>query len=577
MTQQSAAAPPVFPAAPSPEADNDWPLRPWLLAGLLGLAALLIHFVTQGHEQSPGWMALAAFLFFGSIFAAFAVKRHRWLTPALAALAAGLVMAGLAWRAVDPGDYLADEIFAFAAGIVATTLALPLFQAGFHRTRFDTPYRETHSHIWNDLVSGVGALAFVALSWALLAVLSELFQLLKIDVIKNLMNQEWFGWTYSGVTFGAALGTLRNQQKILGTLQSVVLVVLALLAVPLAAALVMFLLAMILSGPAVLWEATRSATPVLLACALGAFVLTNAIIRDDDSAMTGSRIMRLAAFVLAIGIFPLTVFAAISMGTRVAQHGLSPERLWGLVAIAFACAYGLAYIVALVRGGRAGWHDRLRRANLHLAVGGCGLALLLALPIFDFGAISARNQIARLDAGKTDLSTFDFAALRWDFGEAGRAALRELVKTSDGPLMAKAQEALAQKQRPYRMTVEDDRVDERLANLRVDAEDPAVRQQVRDYVASQMWLCNRPCIIVDLGTGAGSTRKMARLEDRRSMPFDLDMNATYSPQTTVQIVEAAPVESVQEVDIGAKSEVEIRPYTGRQIYVDGKPLGVPFE
>jgi len=316
---------------------------------------------------------------------------------------------------------------------------------------------------------------------------------------------------------------------------------------------------------------------VLLACALGAFVLTNAIIRDDDSAMTGSRIMRATAFILAIGIFPLTVFAAISMGTRVAQHGLSPERLWGLVAIAFACAYGLAYIVALVRGGRAGWHDRLRRANLHLAVGGCGLALLLALPIFDFGAISARNQIARLDAGKTDLSTFDFTALRWDFGEAGRAALRDMVRTSDGPAMAKAQEALAQKERPYGLLEPDDKVEERMANVRIDVEDPAVRRQVQDHVASEPRWCRSACIIVDLGTSKDNMRKMVRLQDRRLHPFDLDMNATYAAAISADV--AAPVEmtSHNEVQIKPDSVVEIRPYTGRQIYVDGKPLGLPFE
>ncbi len=574
MTQDTAAA----PQASLHTADNDWPLRPWVLGGLLALAGLMIHIATHGHEDSQGWIALASFVFFSAIFAAFSIDRDRLVTPAIAAVGIGVVMAGLAWRAVDPGDYLADEEYAFGAGVIATTLALPLFQAGFHRMRMRTPYRDTHSHIWNDFVSGGGALAFVGLAWLLIGVLSELFQLLKIELLKLLIQQAWFGWTFSGLTFGAALGTLRNHLKILGTLQSVVLLVLSLLAVPLAAALLIFLIAMVVSGPDVLWEATRSATPILLACAFGAFVLTNAIIRDDDSDMTGSRIMRATAFILAMGIFPLTVFAAISMGTRVAQHGLSPERLWGLVAIAFACAYGLSYIVALVRGGRAGWHDRLRRANLHLAVGGCLLALVLALPIFDFGAISARNQIARMEAGRTDISTFDFTALRWDFGEAGRAALRDMVKNSDGEVMARAQEALAQKERPYRrMPEEQDEVGKRLANMRIDVTDPAVRLQVRDYIASQRWSCNRPCIIVDLGTGEGSKRKMARLEDRRMMPFDLDMNATYSPQTSDEMMAEEAMKSAQEAEIGPESKVEIRPYNGRQIYVDGQPLGLPFE
>ena len=51
-----------------------WPLRPWLLAGLLGVAGLLIHFVTHEHEDVPWRAAAAAFLFFGSLGAAFTLE-----------------------------------------------------------------------------------------------------------------------------------------------------------------------------------------------------------------------------------------------------------------------------------------------------------------------------------------------------------------------------------------------------------------------------------------------------------------------------------------------------------------------
>src|SRR5690606_31682515 len=159
--------------------------------------------------------------------------------------------------------------------------------------------------------------------------------------------------------------------------------------------LVVFLLASAVSGPQVLWDATRSATPVLLMCAAGAFVLTNAVLRGSEEAMTRSRAMRLTAWVLAATILPLAVFAAVSMGLRLDQYGLAPERLWGLVAIVVACVCGVGYWAALARGGRAGWAPRLRAATFHLGLAVCGLAVVLALPVFDFGAISTRNQLAR--------------------------------------------------------------------------------------------------------------------------------------------------------------------------------------
>src|SRR3546814_3466353 len=118
-------------------------------------------------------------------------------------------MAGLAWRAVRYGESLPDEQYGFAAGVVASGLALPLFQAGFLRKRMATDYAGLHQHVWTDAICAAGALAFTGLSWLVLALTSELFHLLKIDLLRDLMNEEWFGWTFSGLAFGAALGTLR--------------------------------------------------------------------------------------------------------------------------------------------------------------------------------------------------------------------------------------------------------------------------------------------------------------------------------------------------------------------------------
>lgn len=565
---------------PSIKFDSQWSLRPWVLGGLLAATGLLVHLITDGNEQSRLWMALGAFVFFSGIFAAFTIDRTRWIEPGIAALISGAVMAGLAWQAVDPNDWLADEDFAFAAGVVAITLSLPLFQAGFHRLRFKTPYRDTHFHIWTDIVSGAGALVFVGLAWALFAVLAELFQLLQINLLKDLINQEWFGWTYSGLTFGAALGTLRNQLKILGTLQSVVLMVLSLLAVPLAAALVLFLAAMILSGPDVLWQATRSATPILLSCAFGAFVLTNAIIRDDESEMTDSRIMRITALILALGILPLTVFAAVSMGTRVAQYGLSPERIWGLIAIGFACAYGLAYVAALIRGRKAGWHDALRRANIHLAVVGCVLALIVALPIFDFGAISARNQIARLETGKVAVDDFDFTALRWDFGEGGRKALRELAASSEGEVKTEAAGALAQTERLWGGQTVPGMKKRRLANLRMNFTDPVLREKTQAAILDMDWACEAPCVVLDLGANPDGTRSMVRAENYGPTFFNLDLSDKAignGPNKSSTVVGESAAGAIPGSEVKNGSKVEVRQFSGQQIYVDGKPFGAPFE
>ena len=556
----------------APSADSaihDWPMRPWILAAGLGLAGLLVHLFSHNGENDPARMAATAFVFFGAIALALAFEPGRWRAPAIFAFLAGLVMAGIAWRATSAGDRYSDEHFWIGAGIIAVTLALPLFQAGFHQARFRTSYREIHFHLWTDAISGAGALAFTGLAWLLLLLLGNLFELVGISLLMDAVDEAWFGWTFSGAAFGAALGTLRNELKILGTMQNVLMLVLSLLAVPLAAALAIFLAALLVSGLDMLWNATDSPTPLLLSCAAGAFVLANTILRDGEDTMRKSPVLRITALVLALSILPLVVFAAISMGARVAQYGLSPERLWGLVAVAVACAYGLAYWVGALRGRKAGWPGPVRQANVHLAVTIAVVAIVLALPIFDFGAISARNQMARLEAGKVSPEKFDYTALRWDFGEAGRDALKEMAQRDDD-IGKRAQLALDQEERrwgPEQAT--------RLASdfdLRIEPDNPRLRAQVLEYLQTRPELCAAHCVALDLGAGPEGQREIALVQNygytRLILPTPADAGRATEP----------PIEPLEAAGpLRPDSTVEIREETRRYIFIDGKPLPQPLD
>lgn len=545
--------------------EAEWSLRPWLIAGLFGLAGLLIHFATDGHDDDSVRVALAAFLLFGAVAAGFTLEPGRWKAPSLFAVLIGVIIAGLAWRAVRYGESLPDEEYGFAAGVVASALALPLFQSGFHRTRLRTPYPEVFHHVWTDAISAAGTLAFTGLSWLVLLILSELFHLLKIDLLRDAMGEGWFGWTFSGLAAGAALGTLRNQLKVLGTLQTVVLLVASLLAVPVAAGLVVFLLASAVSGPQVLWDATRSATPVLLMCAAGAFVLTNAVLRGANEAMSGSRALRLAAWGLAATILPLAVFASVSMGVRLDQYGLAPERLWGLVAIVVACVCGVGYWASLLRGRKGEWPQRLREATFHLGLVVCALAVLLALPVLDFGAISTRNQLARLESGKVSVEDFDYAALKWDFGEAGLRALRRMADGDNAKVAELAQAALAQTQRSYGFARPARAADE--IDVRVQPDDPQLKRLVVDHLRANPWQCQDACVALDLGEQRGRRRvAIVQSSGYRVITFGGEGAGVEEPEVAAA---ALPIRD--------GTVVEIREVPTRYIFVDGKPVGPPLD
>ena len=131
---------------------------------------------------------------------------------------------------------------------------------------------------------------------------------------------------------------------------------------------------------------------------------------------------------LLICILPLAGLAALSMGQRIGQYGWTPERIWGVVAVGIAVTYGGAAWWAVYKG-RKDFDETLRPLQTRLAIGLCGLALFLALPILDFGAISARSQLARLDSGKVTPEEFDWTAMAFDFGPEGRERLAEIAKT----------------------------------------------------------------------------------------------------------------------------------------------------
>ena len=557
---------------------NEWHWRPWVLAALLGVAALGVHFASDGGDNVPWRMALTAALVFGPLALAFTLSPDRWKSAGLFAAGVALVMAGIAWRTVSAGERYADEGFWVAAGLLSVTLSLPLFQAGFHHLRWKTSYKVTHFHVWTDAITGAGAFAFVGLSWALLLILSELFSAIQIDVLEELIKQGWFGWAFSGATFGAALGVLRNQLKIIGTLQNVVLLVLSILAVPLAAALVIFLLAVLVSGLDVLWEATKSATPLLLAIAVGCFVLTNAVVRDEDERASNSRILRIAGFVLALGILPLALMAAMSMGTRIGQHGLSPERLWALVAIAVAVAYGVAYFVSAIRGRREGWRGLLRQSNLHLAVLTCVVAFILALPVFNFGAISASNQLARLQSGAVGFDEFDYDALRWDFGDAGREALDQLAQSDNADIARLAAEARDLEERRYGL----------LGNARFEvaeradlsAFDEETAEIIRVYLRDTIYLCTEDCQVVPLREDeAGQLIAVISQSGIGSNPHLILIAPDSDTASTQRIFNGILADEFDfpEREITADSEVELRPFVGQQVFIDGEPASQPFE
>jgi Domain of unknown function (DUF4153) len=579
-----------------------WPLRALLLLLLGAALGLAIHFLTRGPEiwkwtENPARLGAAAALAAGGIVFAFSLERLRPYWSLAFAAVAGAVIGFVTYWNGQPDSWGAGEGWQLASALLAIVIAVPLFQASRDAGRWNLDYRSVHAHILTNIVLWFVAWGFVLITFLLVLLLSELFQLIGIDLLHDLLDKEWFPWLLNGGALGAAIGLLRDRDRIVGTLQRVATAILSFLAPILAAGLVIFVAALPFTGLESLWEQTRATTPILLVCILGAVVLINAVIgsgeADDE---TRPAIIRWAAAALAAVVLPLAIVAAISTGKRIAQHGFTPDRMWAAVFVAITVAGAAAYLFALIRG-RSGWPALLRKLNLGLAVGICLIALFLALPIVSFGAISTRDQLARLESGRVAPDKFDWAALRYDFGPSGLRAVERLARSSNPVIRDNARAALAAKSRwDARRDIEN--YVEAPREMRVFPAGNAVPPALREAVLGRpgrpgactgkgecflFWKPGEPAAVAIMdrcpsGSPAGRLgceldRTSIHLRDGQwRLPTD-ELPRPADRRTPEQ----AEAQQKRQREALRRGEIEIREIKRRQLFIGGEAVGGDFE
>lgn len=558
-----------------------WPERPWVMAGIGaagGLAFEALANVTAATDM-PAWrQAAATFVVIATISFVLTVEPRRWRWSAGFAAGWGLVVAMIGWFTARYNQQPTIFEFPFFSGLFAVLLAAPLFQTARDEGAWRFPYDRLYWHAWIDAVIGAASLAFVGVTFLLSFLIAGLFDLIGIDLIKDLLDEGWFAWMLAGFAFGGAVGLLRERDGLVETLQRLVTVVLSVLAPVLAAALALFLLSLPFTGLGGLWDSDIPATPMMLLAGAGAILLANAVIGNGRAERAPGTLMRRSAQLLVASVLPLAGIAAMSLGQRIGQHGWTPERIWGVVAVLVAVAYGAMGWWSLIRG-RDAFDDQLRPLQTRLALGLCGLALMLALPIIDFGAISARSQIARLEQQRIAPAEFDYSALAFDFGPAGRRALDRLARA--GPAEARSLAAAALK------VTDRWQVERQTANVAAEAR---LERSLRLLSPGLELTPELRRTIVNRARCEGANScALLRVDAKRVILLSSAMGRS---MVTGQLISLDALDSAdgsparpeptrsppvaEQVDL-ATAPVEIRDVKRRQLFVDGQPVGEPFE
>ena len=377
----------------------------------------------------------------------------RWRTLAVWTVVAATVVAYLAYYdlARDPGDgkRLTADFGATLACAAWLFIAHHLIVPADAERKWLAPYQAYFDTAWKHGVQLVLSAGFTGVFWALLYLGAALFKLIKIDGPSRLIEHDWFALPATATALALAVHLTDVRASLVRGVRTVALTLLSWLLPVMALIAVAFLAALPFTGLDVLWR-TRSAAGLLLSAAAALVFLTNATYQDGSRDAGAPRSLQWAGRAAALALIPLVAISAYALGLRIAQHGLTPERIIAAACTLVAACYALGYGAAAVRRGP--WLKLLERTNIVTALVILAVLLVLFTPIADPARISVEDQVHRLETGRIAPDKFDYAFLRFDGARYGKEALERLKTRTQGPgageIRSRAADALHLEERP---------------------------------------------------------------------------------------------------------------------------------
>lgn len=409
-----------------------------ILAVLGGVGGLAIWALAE--PLSDLEMAHPLYLFLWALTFAFFVSamtamgplplRKAVISGAVVGLPVAALLALASLRFATLNDAMDGGRLIFAT-LLLISLALPFVICALRDGAW-RDYNALFDTSWRLVVHFTAAWIFAGLCWAVFFVSSVLLDLVGISLLEDLAREEMFAFTFTGVVLGLGLAVIFELSDYISPY--LVLSLLRLLLIPVVIIVTIFLLALPFRGLSGLFS-TLSPALVMMSIALGLIALISvAVERDDEDAVAGP-VMQATARYACVLLVLLTGLAVYAVVLRVGTYGLTPQRFAALFIACVTLAYGIAYLVSVLRG--PDWMARVRAANVALALGVIAALAICMTPLVNPQALSVNSQLARFEAGRISADQLPLDAMRNDWGRAGTAAIAEL-QTRDDPLLVAA-------------------------------------------------------------------------------------------------------------------------------------------
>lgn len=406
-------------------------------AGLAGYAVVELWADRVADERGP----LTTFAFLAVFTAAFLLLAERGrigraVAPALAIAGALAVPTWFMLGASSPEAELNEFPVRFwfliggpLAAYVMTTLAKAALE-----DRIPPGYSAVFFHGLTLPLIYAGASLFAVLAILLLFAWAALLRAMNVDLFHDIFQEAWFILPFSGAVGGAAITMMRGLESVLGALRFILLLFCR-IAMPITAVFSLtFLLVLATNGPAPIFDKPYPAA-IMLALAFAGMLIFNGVYQNGEGGPPPAW-LRLSS-IAALLVFPVYAGLAVwAFWLRIGDYGLTPPRVIGLFLSGLAAAYSLVCLAGLateLRWRSERWMPLAGRFNVVMAGAWALVLILLATPLLDPWAISAKSQEQLLRQSRISPEEFDFGYLRFELGAHGARALERLAAIEDHP------------------------------------------------------------------------------------------------------------------------------------------------